>query len=804
MAVLEYEWRGAVAELMNEIEDYSGEPRVLEYLVEGPRGTGKSRGVAFFLFELAERYSDARILVIRKTRESLTETFCKTFEEDICPGHSSIGAGDRTSRHHYQFPNGSRIVLGGLDKPTKHQSSDWDVIFCEEAVELTWKAVEPFFGSLRNWRMPFQLMLYACNPDAPTHWLNQRAEKGLAKRLKTRHKDNPLLWDLDSEAPTVEGRAFLNDSLKRYTGTAKKRHVDGIWAGAEGAVWENYDPEIHVIDASKRQDGQYDLQALGIKTYIGGMDWGYTAPGSLSVYGRDGDKRLIRVAGVYRTKQQLEWWAERLCELDDEFALDRVMCDPSRPDAIELMNDWLVKHKKPRLCEPADNKKAKSVTGDLGGLDLVRWGLEKDETGIPRIRFLKDALRFGVDTELLEANQPTQGYDEIPGYTFARDAHGEIIDDRTDPDVPDHMCFPAGTPVACERGPVPIERVEPGEMVWTPVGLRRVIARARTSLNAHIHELETVEGRTVQATGNHPFWSNSGWIRLDALRYGDSLYGCETGSILRSLLSGAGSHGGATRRTLTGQREAISGDVGLADRSTCTGRSTNRSTDHYPRGSMFITGTGIPATTPPRTSSRSGRAITSGSIHSARSADVATASCSTASGRAPQRGIALPLGKRGIASMPLGGHMPALSVTAPNVESVIRGSSALTPGFARTNANRPFGERPALTTSTAPARRAVRNSASIAIPALLCALDAVASVRAAGRAAVYNLTVEGAHVYFAGGLLVSNCDELRYVCAENWKRPVRDRERVKTYGYGTLGDLLGHEKELRRSRRVRV
>lgn len=437
------EHRGAVLRLRKELEAIT-EPvgDVLEYLVEGPRGTGKSNGVAYLLWKFCYRFKNVRVLVIRSARSLLTDTFCKTYEEDVCPGHRSISQVQRTQRHEYVFPvTGSRIVLGGLDEAIRYHGSDWDIIAIEEAIEESWKEVEPFLGSLRNHKLPFHALIYLTNPDAPKHWLNQRANQGLCKRMVCRHRDNPSLFDVvDGRAVAKEhGKSFLKQ-LHRYTGTAYKRHALGEWAGAEGMVWENFDESTHVIDGPKKADGQYDLHALGLKTYLGSMDWGYTAPGSLSIWGRDSEKRVVRVAGVYRTKQQLEWWAERVCELDDEFGLDRIMCDPSRPDAIELVNDWLAKKGKPRLCEAANNKKARSPGGDLGGLDLVRWGLEKDEQGIPRMRFLKSALLFGTDQELLEANQPTQGYDEIPGYVFARDSQGEIIDDRTDPDVPDHFC----------------------------------------------------------------------------------------------------------------------------------------------------------------------------------------------------------------------------------------------------------------------------------------------------------------------------------------------------------------------------
>lgn len=440
--------RGELKDLVEDLDSWIGPRDVLEVLVEGPRGTGKSRGaLTHILWNNMCRYPGSKWLAVRKTRESLSKSFCQTFEREAVPEDyraEVVGDVDASNRSHYTHPNGSWLGLVGLDRPAKHQGANVDGVVLEEASELTWKQVEPFFGAIRQFTpgIPWQILLALTNPEAPTNWLNKRAEKGLMRRVRTRHHDNPKWYVKNADgsySPTAEGAAFFK-SLSRYTGVAHKRQVQGLWIGAEGMVWENFEPEIHVIDSPRRADNSFDWAQLGLKDYIGAMDWGFTAPGSLSIYGRDGDKRAVRVAQIYRTKQQLEWWAERVVELDQEFGLARIKCDPSRPDAIALVNDHLSRRGLPRLCEPADNTKAASTKGDLAGLDLVRWALDKDETGIPRLRFCRDGLRFGPDTELLEANQPLDTIQEIPGYIFARDSSGEIMDDRTDPDVPDHGC----------------------------------------------------------------------------------------------------------------------------------------------------------------------------------------------------------------------------------------------------------------------------------------------------------------------------------------------------------------------------
>lgn len=439
--------RGELETVAKELEAMKGssaDPEVKEILVEGPRGTGKSRGsLTHMVWNWMCWAPGSKWLVVRKTRESLTKTFCQTFEREVIPPDyrpAVVGDALPESRSAYRHPNGSWLGLVGLDRPSRHQGSNVDGVILEEASELTWNQVQPFFGAIRQFtpKMPFQLMLALTNPGPPTHWLNQRAARGEMRRVRTKHVDNPKWYD-DKGNVSPQGKAFLA-SLEKYTGVEYKRQVLGLWVGAEGLVWENFDPALHVIEAPRRPDNTLDWGRMGLKDYIGGMDWGFTAPGSLSIYGRDSDKRLVRVAQIYRTKQQLEWWADRVEELDREFSLTRIMCDPSRPDAIALVNDHLAKRGLPRLCEGADNTKATSVKGDLAGLDLVRWGLQQDETGMPRIRFVRDGLRFGPDLDLVEQNKPLDTIQEIPAYTFARDSAGEIMDDRTDPDAADHGC----------------------------------------------------------------------------------------------------------------------------------------------------------------------------------------------------------------------------------------------------------------------------------------------------------------------------------------------------------------------------
>ena len=79
--------------------------------MSGPAGTGKSRALLEKIHWAATKYDGARILLVRKTRTSLTTSTLITYENLVLPpGHAQV------TYQGAEYPNGSVIVFGGLDK----------------------------------------------------------------------------------------------------------------------------------------------------------------------------------------------------------------------------------------------------------------------------------------------------------------------------------------------------------------------------------------------------------------------------------------------------------------------------------------------------------------------------------------------------------------------------------------------------------------------------------------------------------------------------------------------------------------
>ncbi len=233
-----YGARGAAAELWRSRDG--------ELVLSGPAGTGKSRACLEKLHFCALKYPGMRALIVRKTRESLTESALVTYEDKVIPEGSAIASGpQRRMRQAYHYGNGSSIVAGGLDKPGKIMSTEYDLIYVQEATELELDAWLALTTRLRNNKMPYQQLIADCNPDAPTHWLWLRSQSGGCRMLHSKHEDNPLLHD--GRDWTADGRIYrdrlerlgiLNPETGRREGTEYARLALGLWVQASGLVYD--------------------------------------------------------------------------------------------------------------------------------------------------------------------------------------------------------------------------------------------------------------------------------------------------------------------------------------------------------------------------------------------------------------------------------------------------------------------------------------------------------------------------------------------------------------------------------------
>jgi phage terminase large subunit len=375
-----------------------------EVLVSGPAGTGKSRACLEKLHRASMLTPGLRCLIVRKTAVSLTSTGLVTFREHVAKEALEIGdlswyGGSTQEAAQYRYTNGSTITVGGMDKAMKIMSSEYDLIYVQEATELTENDWEALTSRLRNGRISFQQLMADCNPDRPTHWLKQRCDKGLTTMLYATHQDNPTLFDGDT--PTRAGESYLA-KLDRLTGVRYQRLRRGLWVAAEGLVYDEYDPAVHLVD-------WFQIPKDWTRYWV--VDFGYTNPFVLQWWAEDPDGRLYLYREIYKTRTLVEDHAAhalRLVTRKDgtwkEPRPARIICDHDAEDRATLS-----KH-----LGMATTAARKSKTT---GIQAVQARLKVQKDGKPRIFILRDAL-VERDPELVDAKKPYCTEQEITGYVW--------------------------------------------------------------------------------------------------------------------------------------------------------------------------------------------------------------------------------------------------------------------------------------------------------------------------------------------------------------------------------------------------
>ena len=367
-----------------------------EVVMSGPAGTGKSRALLEKIHWAATKYDGARILLVRKTRTSLTTSTLITYENLVLPpGHAQV------TYQGAEYPNGSVIVFGGLDKASKIMSSEYDIVAVPEATELVLNDWESLTTRLRWGRLPYQQMLADCNPSFPKHWLKQRANAGGAVMLESRHEDNPTLWDKAKLSWTEKGKTYIG-KLDKLTGARYLRLRKGIWAAAEGMVYDAYDPAVHLID-------RFEIPASWSRTWS--IDFGFTNPFVWQQWARDPDGRLFLEKEIYQTQRIVEDHAQRIRKATEG--------DP-RPIAIICDHDAEDRATLERHLKILTGGAYKSISP---GIQAVQRRFQNAGDNKPRIFFLRDSL-LEVDQALVDAHLPTCTVEEIESYIWPPNASG--------------------------------------------------------------------------------------------------------------------------------------------------------------------------------------------------------------------------------------------------------------------------------------------------------------------------------------------------------------------------------------------
>jgi PBSX family phage terminase large subunit len=373
---------------------------------EGSIRSGKTiASLLRFLIFLATAPRGGQIVVIARTRDTAARNvFAPLMDETLF--------GALAKQVHYTPGAPSGLILGRViyvigASDAKSEKVLRGLTVAGAYVDEITVIPEEFFTQLLGRMSVAGAQLFGTtNPDNPAHWLKKRFLDRLAelpdwRRFHFTLHDNPSL--------TAE---YIESISREFTGLWFRRFIQGEWVAAEGAIYDMWDPDKHVV---KWETLPPMRRLLGV-----GIDYGTQHATSASLLGLGYDRRL--------------------------YMIDELRLDPAKSnvrltdfDQSKLIRDWIRANHLPEI----QGLKPEWIIADPAAASL-RTQLYED--GIDTTA-ADNAVAYGLGTiasllgegKLLVSDRCHGIISEFPGYSWdpkkaakGEDAPIKVADDSLD------------------------------------------------------------------------------------------------------------------------------------------------------------------------------------------------------------------------------------------------------------------------------------------------------------------------------------------------------------------------------------
>lgn len=384
-----YEFRGACKTFYQ-----SDAPQII---LSGMADSAKTFTACLKLHRIAQSNPNANCAIVRKSYVSLHGSVLQTYERLIADLGISAYGGEKAQW--YDYPNGSRIWVGGMDNPEKVLSSERDCIYCNQAEELDlhdWEVLSTRTTG-RGAVVKHAQIFGDCNPGSSRHWIKELAKSGTLDLLVATHKDNPTIYDTAGNL-TDKGRLRLA-ALEKLSGIRRKRLFEGLWISAEGVVYDMFNsqpggPHVRARDPCE------------MVRWFCAMDEGYTNPQVNLLIGADSDNRWHVFKEFYVThhlesevvEQCRGWWDDVRSALgkftEGRVGIELVAVDEAAAGLIAALRSAGIN--------------AVGGKGLIGGNGKVKGGIDKIQD---RLKVQADGkARLTVDPQCTETINEFESY----------------------------------------------------------------------------------------------------------------------------------------------------------------------------------------------------------------------------------------------------------------------------------------------------------------------------------------------------------------------------------------------------------
>ncbi|MDE0681617.1 MAG: hypothetical protein OXI63_01760 [Candidatus Poribacteria bacterium] len=418
----------------------------------GTYDAGKTFSLCAYMDALANEFEGSRMTFVHRSLSRVYRNILPTYYKYLGYTPTSRDASNPTDvtrfggekPEFFEYKNGTRIYVNGLDKPQNLLSDFFDAAFVNQCELLPFDAWDELTGRVteRAGVMPIAQLLGDCNPSVPNHWIRQQAKEKKLRYFSLSFLDNPEIIDQTSPKLAEFKRAFENnpdpkllkkiehlftdsgfrrvEKLKNLEGLRFKRGFLGLWGSGEDLVFEGFDPEIHIVNTNTAIMPNWPR-------YLS-VDWGYRDAASVIWWAHAPDDRLYAYKEIYKTnliKPDLIQLILDNCDREEKKKIRYAAVDSADQDGVAQLEFAGF-----RVNEPPKDRVAQ--------IQAVQKRLKIDETGQPAIFFLRDRLVHPPDETLKEKYLPVEVTDEFLSLSYSEKRTGNPQKDDAETDGEKH------------------------------------------------------------------------------------------------------------------------------------------------------------------------------------------------------------------------------------------------------------------------------------------------------------------------------------------------------------------------------
>lgn len=449
-------------------------------LAHGSVRTGKTICTLFRFLQAVYECPDSQIYMVGHSSDTIYQNAIRLILEspqfDIYRPFCSWFAGKRQLK----FMDKTIQTLGAKDEGAigAFQGKTFSLVYCDEMTLYPTSIIDMIDTRLSN---PHSMGFASMNPSHPDHVLKKWIDKA--------EQGNPSYYALHF---TLEDNPYVPEDYKQriresLTGLFYKRNYLGLWCLAEGAIFDFFDEDVHVVDSPP----------LAADYWIAGIDYGTANPFACL---------LVGVNTGRHTGLGPRMWVEKEYYWDSKVQGRQKINSEFADDVEEFLEPYGVKQ---IFIDPS--AQAFQLEMQRRGYPMIHANNDV-ETGIQR---MTQAVKRGTLVICRECKNTIR---EMQGYVWDPKCAKMGIDKPLKEN--DH-CFVAGTLIDCLDGNKPIETVLVGDYVFTRYGFKKVI---RTGNNVKAVETYDIWGTKVICTPDHRFFTENGWKEAKTLIHSDILY----------------------------------------------------------------------------------------------------------------------------------------------------------------------------------------------------------------------------------------------------------------------------------------